>query len=331
MWAIDNRTPFKAAKSWGRDRDGVHEWLVAVKAAFDICDDGSLRLADEQSAPLQMPEYCGEPGASSLKYDSDVVAPKPTTDIILNGTGYAPRGRASNDFTVTVRVAAIEKTLRVRGLRQWEDGAFGLSASEMQPVTSLPLRYEHAYGGSDLAHPDPAKHRLDLRNPVGCGLVSRAGDLLPAIEYPGGSIEKNGPAGFGAIDSFWSPRRQWAGTYDEQWKAERFPLLPLDWDPRVRLCAPPDQLPSAALRGGEPVELTNLTPEGLLRFTLPRIYLRFRTRIDGRLEEHPAHLGTIVIEPDQRRVMLVWQSALAVHENGDYLEHTIISEKARLR
>lgn len=331
MWAIDNRTPFKAAKGWGRDRDGVHEWLVALKATFDIRDDGSLRIADEQVAPLQMPEYSGEPGASSLEYDADVVGPKPTTDIIVNGTAYAPGERASNDFTVTVRAASIEKSLRIRGLRRWEDGAFGLRPSDMQPVTSQTLRYEHAYGGFDRTHPDPAKQRLDLRNPVGCGLVPREGDLLPSIEYPSGSVEKNGPAGFGAIDSFWSPRREFAGTYDEQWRKERFPLLPMDWDPRSRLCAPLDQRPSASLRGGELVELMNLTPDGLMRFTLPRIFLRFRTRIDGRLEEHAAHLGTVVIEPDHRRVMLVWQSALTVRENGDYLEHTIISEKARLR
>jgi hypothetical protein len=331
MWAIDNRTPFKAAKAWSRNRDGVHEWLVALKAVFDIRDDGSLRIADEQMAPLQLPEYNGEPGASSLKYDADVIAPKPSTDVLVNGSAHAPDGRPSTDFVVTMRVASIEKSLRVRGSRQWEDGAFGLSASDMQPVTSVPLVYEHAYGGFDRSHPDPARQRLDLRNPVGCGLVPREGDLLPCIEYPSGSLEKNGPAGFGAIDSFWSPRRQWVGTYDEHWQRERFPLPPLDWDPRALLCAPLDQLPSTALRGGELIELTNLTPDGLLRFTLPRIYWRFRTRIDGRLEDHPAHLGTVIIEPDQRRVILVWQSALVVHANGDYLEHTIISEKARLR
>jgi hypothetical protein len=69
----------------------------------------------------------------------------------------------------------------------------------------------------------------------------------------------------------------------------------------------------------------------LLRFTLPRVFLRFRTRVGGRIEEHPGHLGTVVIEPDLRRVILVWQSALAVHGDGDYLEETIVSEKAQLR
>ena len=32
MWALKNHTPYAAATGWGRDRNGVHEWLVAVKA-----------------------------------------------------------------------------------------------------------------------------------------------------------------------------------------------------------------------------------------------------------------------------------------------------------
>ena len=67
----------------------------------------------------------------------------------------------------------------------------------------------------------------------------------------------------------------------------RCPRLPEDWDPRSLLCSPADQRPEGHLRGGEPVELENLTPGGKLSFTLPKVYL-FRTRIDNRTEEHPA-------------------------------------------
>ena len=98
MWAITNRTPYKVGKTWGRDKDGVHEWIVAVKGTFDIKPDGTLALADKQLDPLLLPEYNGEAGASSLRYDADLVSPKPTTDVVLNGTAYAPKGRASTDF-----------------------------------------------------------------------------------------------------------------------------------------------------------------------------------------------------------------------------------------
>jgi hypothetical protein len=69
MWAITNHTPYKAESIWGRDKDGVHEWIVAVKGTFDIKADGKVVLADEQLDPLLAPEYNGETGVSSLRYD----------------------------------------------------------------------------------------------------------------------------------------------------------------------------------------------------------------------------------------------------------------------
>ena len=36
MWAVDNRTPYGVGRVWGRNKDGIHEWIVAVKATFDI-------------------------------------------------------------------------------------------------------------------------------------------------------------------------------------------------------------------------------------------------------------------------------------------------------
>jgi hypothetical protein len=331
MWAITNRTPYKVGKTWGRDKDGVHEWIVAVKGTFAIKPDGSLELAEEQLDPLLVPEYNGEVGVSSLRYDADLVALKPTTDIVLNGTAYAPKGRPSTNFLVSVRVTRIEKVIRVVGNRRWKRGLFGLKASRSEPITKLPIIYEHAYGGYDQTDPDPKKHRMDTRNPVGCGVTAksnhRLGQPLPNFQYPKGSIEKAGPAGFGAIDSHWSPRRELVGTYDKAWQQNRLPLLPVDWDPRSLLCSPVDQRPDTYLRGGELVELINLTPDGKLSFALPKIYLTFSTRIDGRTEEHRSRLSTVIIEPDHPRVIMVWLSSLACRTDVDYLDETIVREK----
>src|SRR6266403_1807359 len=110
MWAIENHTPYKVRKTWGRDKDGVHEWIVAVKGTFDILADGSVELSEEQLEPLRLPEYYGESGLSSLRYDADLVAPKPITDVILNGTAYAPGGQPSTDFLVRMKVGDVQKT-----------------------------------------------------------------------------------------------------------------------------------------------------------------------------------------------------------------------------
>jgi hypothetical protein len=332
MWAITNYTPYKVESTWGRDKDGVHEWIVAVKGTFDITPDGSLMLADEQLEPLLLPEYNGEAGVSSLRYDADLVAPKPTTDVVLNGTAYAPKGRPSTDFLVSLRVGRVHKVIRVVGNRRWKRGLFGLKPSRSEPITKLPIIYEHAYGGYDQTDPDPKKQRMDTRNPVGCGVVAksnhRLGQPLPNFQYPKGSIEKSGPAGFGAIDSHWSPRRELAGTYDKAWQQNRLPLLPEDWDPRSLLCSPVDQRPDTHLRGGELVELVNLTPDGKLCFTLPKIYLTFSTSIDGRTEEHRSRLSTVIIEPDHARVIMVWLGSLTCRTDVDYLDETIVREKA---
>jgi hypothetical protein len=331
MWAIENRTPYKVESTWGRDQEGVHEWIVAVKATFDIQTDGRLTLADEQLEPLLLPEYHGEAGASSLRYDADLVSPKPTTDVVLNATAHAPNGRPAKEFPVSIRVGGIHKVIRTVGERRWQRGVLGLAPTATAPITALPIIYERAYGGYDRTDPDPNKQRMDPRNPVGCGVVARSGhregQALPNFEYPTGSLEKSGPAGFGAIDSFWSPRRELQGTYDKAWEQQRRPLLPADWDPRALLCAPQDQRPDRQLRGGEPVELVNLTLAGVLRFALPKVFLAFSTRIDGRMEDHHGRLGTVIIEPEYPRVIMVWQSSLRCPSDVDYLDETIVNEK----
>jgi len=331
MWRIRNSTSYKAGKTWGRDRAGVHEWIVAVKATFDIGRDGVLSLAEEQLDPLLAPEYHTESGLSSLRYDADLVSMKPTTDVVVNGTAYAPGGKPSTDFVVAMKVGPVRKVLRVRGDRRWGIGPFGSVPSSPEYVTRVPIVYERAYGGYDHVDPDPARQRLDPRNPVGVGVVAepgrRIGQPVPNFEYPNGDLEKNGPAGFGPIDCFWSPRRELQGTYDKAWERNRMPLLPEDWDPRSLLCSPVDQRPDTHLRGGELVELTNLTPEGKLSFLLPKIHLAFSTHIDGRIEEHRARLSTVILEPDHPRVVMVWLSSLTVRGNYEYLDATFINEK----
>jgi hypothetical protein len=335
MWAITNHTPYKAKSTWGRSKDGVHEWIVAVKGTFDIKPGGHLRLADEQIEPLLLPEYNGEAGVSSLRYDADLVAPKPTTDVVLNGTAYAPKGRPSTDFLVSLRVGRIHKVIRVIGNRRWRRGLFGFKPSRAERITELPIIYERAYGGYDHTDPDPKKHRMDTRNPVGCGVVAKSNHRLeqplPNFQYPKGSIEKAGPAGFGAIDSFWSPRRELAGTYDKAWEQTRLPLLPMDWDPRSLLCSPVDQRSDSYLHGGDLVELVNLTADGLLRFALPTVYLTFSTRIAKRTEEHRGQLSTVIIEPDHPRVIMVWLTSLVCRKDVDYLDETVLREKPFIR
>src|SRR5262249_30075160 len=111
-------------------------------------------------------------------------------------------------------------------------------------------------------------------------------------------------------------------TYDAAWDAERRPLPPLDFDDRFFQAAPADQQAPRFLRGGEPVELFNLTPGGVLRFQLPRVAIGFVTQVGGEQRPHSPRLHTVIIEPDHPRVILVWHTALACHRDVYTLRQT---------
>lgn len=333
MWAINNSTPYAADSTWVRDKQGVHHWIVVVKATFDVSESGKVSLNDEQVAPLLSPEYHGDPGQSSLRYEAELVSSKPTTDILFVGDAYAPKGRSVRKLGVSLRLGPVYKELVVFGTRVYRAGILGLALSEPAEFKVRSMTYEWAYGGIDLRDPDPKKHLMDTRNPVGKGVACNARLLVdqPAhsIEYPQGNPAKTGPAGFGPIASYWSPRLELAGTYDKKWQETRRPLLPLDHDERHVLCAPTDQRPSHHLVGGEPVELVNLCAWGSWRFHLPRQDVSFVTAFGSRRVEHGGKLATVTLEPERKRVTMAWQTSLPVRgPDSDYLDATTIKVRS---
>ena len=332
MWGLKNRTAYAAERNWTRDKDGVHWWLVAVKATFNIAPGGRLRLADQQPPPGLMPEYFGEPGLLSLRCDSELLAVKPGTDVLVIAHAHAPQRKPAPTVPVALRIGQFQKILLVHGERAYSRGLTGVTTTRPQLFTKRPIRYEFAFGGCDLSDPDPRKHCIDERNPIGRGFARRAAHIVgkPAhtIEYPSGEPADNGPAGFGPIDPSWLPRRKLAGTYDAQWEQLKKPLLPDDFDPAFALSSPTDQRLQKPFAGGERVELVNMTPDGVLRFDLPRISLKFTTRISTRREQHHARMVTVLVEPEEKRLSVVWQSVLRVPSpDADYLDETEIIEQ----
>jgi hypothetical protein len=329
MWMLDNRTPFAADRTWVRDRDGVHHWIVVVKATFQIAPDGRLTLAEEPLPPLHLAEYHGEAGVSSVRYEADLVPLKPATDVYLNAVAYQPDGRSRTELLVSLRIGRLQKDLIVYGDRTWRrSSSGGVTPSAPDGFTEMPIVYERAYGGLDQDDPNLRKQRIDFRNPVGRGVAASSDQLLgtpaPNIEHPRERMGDGWPAGYGALASFWSPRKELAGTYDEHWEAERAPLLPTDFDPQHLLCAPIDQQVPGYLAGGEYVELTNLTPSSRLRFRLPAVDFFFDTYFGARRYPHRARLTSVVIDTPESRVALVWQSSLMCANEMDYLDRTVI-------
>lgn len=335
MWQLDNRTPFAAERTWVRDRNGAEIWLVAVKCTFDIKSDGSTEVAKEQPPVTMAPEYMNpaDPVRSSLKYDMDLVRTKATTDVLVLGHACAPRGEPVTELDIGFRVGPVMKRLHVTGDRTWR----GNTPSKPELFVKMPLTYERAYGGFDPASVETVNPQWDVRNPLGTGFALSSlkidGLKLPNIEHPDQLIrewhDRPMPAGLGPICTHWQPRARLAGTYDENWQRDRFPLLPEDFDDRHYQCAPFDQQAPQFLSGGEPVALINLTPNSQLRFELPRLFLGFETFFytDERQLHNRPRLHTVILEPDFPRVSLVWHSALPCHPKVRKLNKTRIIQK----
>ena len=299
MWVINNKTPYAADGSWIQDKDANKFWMLVLKATFNILPTGETEPAEEQELPLRLPRYYGEPEVSSLRCEADLLGLKKRTDVLINGTAYAVTGPLVSSLDVRFTLGGIDKRLRIFGERIWERGVLGAAQlSSPRPFDVMPIRYERSFGGWDRHAEDPREHRFDLRNPVGTGFalkeVNCIGLLGPSVEYPNRLIEswrdRPTPAGFGAIACHWSPRRELAGTFDDRWRRERFPLWPNDFDAHYNNAAPTDQQTALFLRGGERAELVNLTPAGRLAFKLPRIYPFFVTKFGRERVEHRGQL-----------------------------------------
>lgn len=339
MWQIENHTPFRAAGTIVVDGKGRRSWVVAVRGVFDVMPNGAVEFAEEQSEPVLAPVYRGKDGESSLVYEADVVAEKPLVDILVNGSAYAPGGKPARSVHVGLRTSSFQKTLTVVGDRVWQGVV--PTPSEPLPFTTMPVIYERAFGGFDQSNPDPMRQRMFAPNPVGVGIATRRGDLVgkpaPNVEIPGvGPRESSRAAGFGPVCSYWAPRAKFAGTYDAKWLSERKPFVPEDYDARFLCCAPDDQQVRGRYEGGDRIDVVNMTPEGVFGFEVPRITLGFSSYFStGRgpqaVEHHRGALRTVIVEPDKRQFVLVWQTTLECHAKIENLDETVVRIKRRVR
>jgi hypothetical protein len=323
-------TPFAVERSIQYNGAGVQAWVVVAKATFTIQPDGTIELADAQEPVAATASYAGRPGASQLLRDAELVPAHPGTDVVLNAVAHAPREEPVRELLASVAVGPLDKTLVVIGERHWEQGLLGLSASAPEPFVTLPLRWEYAFGGAD-----PEGRGCELRNAAGCSFFASAraavGKELPRLESPRSRMvswnDRPVPAGFGAVAPSWSPRREHAGTFDEKWTTERAPLWPVDYDERFHVSATEGLWAQAGLRGGESVTLVNLSPEGVLRFVLPRVFLGFDTRVGGTVVHHRPALDRVVIEPERRRLLMVWRTSLELGPRVREIVRTVVTQK----
>lgn len=337
MLEIENRTPFEIAVVPSQDKEGYDHAVVVVKGTFNIKKEAvHLPVADVQDPIIWSDEHYGEPGLSSVKYESDIFPSKKGTDVVLLGHAY-PTSRSEKSVDVGVQVGPLSKKVRVFGNRTWQRTLGFWRKSEPEPFERIPLIYERAFGGSDTSDPDPAKHGIEKRNPVGTGfnMAGRKERLeglsLPNIEDPTNLIsgwkDKPSPVGFGYIGRNWVPRVSYAGTYDELWQAKRCPLLPEDFNDAYYNGAPSGLISSPYLKGGEAVRVTNASQEGDVSFTLPSRSIEAKIWMKGKEFSHKLTLDTVVIEPNDKKTILVWRATVPCFNQFLYIQKVKIKEE----
>lgn len=310
------------------DADGRQHLLVVFKATYRIPENGRPARPLLPPAPLAFSDdFVGEPGLSALWSENDFAAVKEQCDVLFKAQAHSPDGRPVTRLDVAVRVGDLQKAISVVGDRVWEKDLFILRHSRPQAFVAMPLDYGRAFGGSPVYEDDGPPDPYPL-NPFGQGYSRKPeaaglhGRRLPNLEKPGRPVRRPDgsyhPEALSALPRTAPPRRDYAGTYDQNWRDNIAPFLPPDFDPRFFQSAPPDQQITPPI-GGEPVSLINLMPgRPEVHFELPRldtVPVRVLKR-DLSVAEPAVRADTLFFEPDEGRFSVTWRTRCPLSFRG---------------
>ena len=233
----------------------------------------------------------------------------------------------------------MQKTFSVVGDRIWDSGLAWVSPTRPIPFVSMPINYGRAYGGEDSDPDKPDVVDTYPHNPIGVGHYplsprkAMIGKPLPNTAERRKIVDerkgKYRPMSFGAIGRNFAARYPLAGTYDKAWMDNRMPFWPDDFDYAYFQAAPIDQQISYP-QGGEEVVLRNLTAEGLARFFLPTLQMEVRLiPHKGGEKSISGNIDTVLIEPDERRMMLTWRVSWPLRRNCFELRRVIAYATAK--
>jgi hypothetical protein len=342
MLEIRNKTPFNTLLVPSLDKQGYNYAVIIIKGTFTIHQRGAaLVIADEQLPPQQSDIFYGAPGKSSVRYESDIAPIKREADIILNGHAYVPAAHPATSVDASLQIGSYKKSIKAIGDRVWQKHNFQWQHSSPQKFERMPLVYENAFGGiAQQIGQDNSNIEFCAYNPIGKGFVGAKGQglieglALPNVENPTQLIQYWDdcpmPVGFGFIGRNWQPRLDYAGTYDQLWKQDRMPLLPLNFDERYYNGTHSDAISSNTmslntLAAGEEVIANNLSESGYLKFTLPRYRFIATAKIKGETTAYTPVMDTLIIEPDELRVLITWRVAIPCTNQFLYIDNVTVN------
>lgn len=315
---------------------------VLAKRTYEIAP-GRTVLADDQ-LPLNPAEIQSDPANpfySETIAESDLIAYKPFTDVVILGKAYAPHGKKAYHLECEARIGSMVKRLVVYGERKIESKLMrGPCFTDPVAFESKDIGYRSSFGGrakskDGTLYPFPP-------NPLGIGFYLKGGFedyseiIVPDVEDPDSPIEPAHlildkfddwktapkPASFGWTKQNFFPRFTYAGIIPELPGAfaagyEINPTLP-KMDMRFFQGAS-EGLCNQVLMGNEHVKLTYLDPQNpVFEFDLPgeRPYIQLKS--NGDKFNLDASLQTVLIDKNDGLLSLVWRGS-KVYENMDDL------------
>ncbi|MDK2921467.1 MAG: hypothetical protein PWR24_1024 [Desulfonauticus sp.] len=261
---------------------------------------------------------------NTLKGNSilDMGIPKPRGELLLTGSCFSPKQKATPVLEVRVKVGNLNKTLTVFGDRYWKPSPLGWKISEPKPFTKMPISWKNAFGGKNYK-----------KNPLGKGidkvLLPDGKEVipLPNVEYPNQLIvsikDRPEPASFGPIDIMWPQRFNKQGTYDEKWLKEKWPYFPEDMNYDFFNMASEDQFLKEYFQGDEKITITNMHPDiPVIESKLPGLKIRcFVTKIkyskQDTLEEFVEvknNIDTLWLFPEIEKGLLIYRGLTEIQD-----------------
>lgn len=334
---LENTTPYAADLNFAFEKSGRELVVVVIKATLNFPEHGGVaELARDQLHLHYADVFGADPETDATIFENDFAPVKRHCDVLCDAVAISPQGRPVTALQVGLRIGQWSKVFGIIGSRIWLRTAMGYRVSDPRPFVEMPISYDNAWGGTD-PDPDTPGHAATYgTNPVGLGFYPNRQDLegalLPVTHEMGqlvtGVEGAYRPMAFGPLGRHWLPRRNYVGTYDQVWLDERMPFLPDDFDELYFQAAPPDQqIPF--LKGGEQVELFNLTVEGRFGFFLPREAptVAFR-RKSGPVSQKIPLLDTVQVLAKERKVCLTWRTRFSCSRDIHELSEIIIRRRA---
>jgi hypothetical protein len=331
----------------GQTPAGEYILGVLLKRSYRIADGRACQPLQPHRPLAAGDVFWVEPVSSAVRYESDFVPFKTAIDVVLNGTVHAPDRTPTTACVASLEVGRLSKTIAVIGDRTAHyTGGDTPVFSDPEPFTKMDLRYERAYGGTDV-YSDTQTLYPYPRNPLGCGFAvansaaSVEGLPLPNLEDPAALLTpadlclldyrnwetRPSPAGFGWIAKTWLPRAALAGVMpadraiEQELRQAYAQLVPKDARDAYLQNGIRDMdfrffngassgLVLDEVAPGELIVTNNLTESGQHYFYLPSDAPRLGLDIGEGVQEPQVVLHTVMIDMDELRLDLVWRGAV---------------------